>query len=61
MKKKGHIWLNTLLVCSLAPVALSSQAREFYTIIGPGGRPMVVPRIANEDVKKKKSVSEIEN
>lgn len=40
---KGNLWMRTLLVLSLAPV-MGAYAGEFYTIIGPDGRPMVIQR-----------------
>ena len=40
-----------MMVLSLAPLSFSADAREFITIIGPDGRPMVVPRVQEKSKK----------
>lgn len=56
MSKKRNLCLQMMMVLSLAPLSFSVDAREFVTIIGPDGRPMVVPRM--QETKKKTPVTQ---
>ncbi|WP_216934861.1 MULTISPECIES: putative pilus assembly protein FilE [unclassified Acinetobacter] len=44
MIKTGKVGWTAVLVFSLVPLSFSTSAKEFITIIGPDGRPLVVPR-----------------
>ncbi|WP_347455964.1 putative pilus assembly protein FilE [Acinetobacter thermotolerans] len=55
MIRKG-VWLKTVLVLGLVPISVSVSAKEFVTIIGPDGRPMVVPPPTGTKDKKAKAV-----
>ncbi|TCB67920.1 putative pilus assembly protein FilE [Acinetobacter sp. ANC 4178] len=50
-KAKRFTWVSssTWVLCGM--MALSANAGEFYTIIGPDGRPMVIPRVPAETQK----------
>ena len=50
-KAKRFTWVSssTWVLCGM--MALSVNAGEFYTIIGPDGRPMVIPRVPAETQK----------
>lgn len=50
-KAKQFTWVSssTWVLCGM--MALSANAGEFYTIIGPDGRPMVIPRVPAETQK----------
>lgn len=50
-KAKRFTWVSssTWILCGM--MALSANAGEFYTIIGPDGRPMVIPRAPAETQK----------
>lgn len=50
-KAKRFTWVSssTWVLCGM--IALSANAGEFYTIIGPDGRPMVIPRVPAETQK----------
>lgn len=50
-KAKRFTWVpsSTWVLCGM--MALSANAGEFYTIIGPDGRPMVIPRAPAETQK----------
>lgn len=50
-KAKRFTWVSssTWVLCGM--MALSANAGEFYTIIGPDGRPMVIPRASAETPK----------
>ncbi len=50
-KTKRFTWVSssTWVLCGM--MALSANAGEFYTIIGPDGRPMVIPRVPAETQK----------
>ena len=47
MIKTEKIGLKVVLALSLVPLSFYTSAREFITIIGPDGRPLVVPRNHN--------------
>ena len=44
MIKTGNVGLTAVLALSLVSVSFYISAKEFITIIGPDGRPLVVPR-----------------
>lgn len=44
MIKTGNVGLTAVLALSLVSVSFYTSAKEFITIIGPDGRPLVVPR-----------------
>ena len=47
-KNQLFAWVSssTWVLCGM--LALPAHAGEFYTIIGPDGRPMVIPRASSE-------------
>ena len=52
MIKTEKIGLKVVLALSLVPLSFYTSAREFITIIGPDGRPLVVPRNHNPQKNK---------
>ncbi|HJF28914.1 MAG TPA: putative pilus assembly protein FilE [Acinetobacter lwoffii] len=56
MMKAGKTGLKLLLAMSLGSWSWYSYAKEFISIIGPDGRPLVVPRTATEQKTKTKKV-----
>ena len=56
-KNQLYAWVSssTWLLCGM--MALAAHAGEFYTIIGPDGRPMVIPRVPSENKKVEKTES----
>ena len=55
MIKTGNVGLTAVLALSLVPLSFYTSAKEFITIIGPDGRPLVVPR-NNADKKTEENI-----
>ncbi len=55
MIKTGNVGLTAVLALSLVSVSFYISAKEFITIIGPDGRPLVVPRNNAEKKTEDKS------
>jgi len=55
MIKTGNVGLTAVLALSLVSVSFYTSAKEFITIIGPDGRPLVVPRNNAEKKTEDKS------
>lgn len=57
MIKTGKVGWAAVLALSLVPLSFEISAKEFITIIGPDGRPLVVPRNHAEKKEDKAQLS----